>query len=554
MNQFIKTRSKMDKLVYQYTLKGTLFGCLFPFLALVIKTFQIGLLSAFKLLGTEPLMWITFTIPIIVGVFSHFLARYYVKLNPSTDQNYPSTSEDSESPISLKMIIENLESGFLICDKNMKVLPNYSLSCHKIFQQKDIAGDYIPLLMQLPKKELGLFEMMYVQATSNRLDPDVFLNQIPKHFKIDDKTYKIEPTACSIDGKKDHVIFNIIDTSNQESLRMENNRNSNLVHLFRHRDGFIRFIQEAKSLLNESKELFTSSNPEKVRAHIHTLKGSAGCFGLDDLIQLIHTKEDLEYLSLQDVIDIENELCRFLLKNEDSLKIPFSLKGCLGTFVAYSQFDHFKQDVLNMQDIKELQNCTLEFIKTSYYQSAEDLFIYQNNLIERLSTKFKKPVKLQLYGANLRVDPERVGKVIQQLPHLIRNSLDHGIEHFYERGEKPEKGVLRVHFSQKEGQWIITYTDDGRGIDPEEILNIALDRGVITQEESSQLDQNEKLNLIFHPGFSTKVSDEKTEVSGQGVGMTSIKNCVEELGGSINVDSWPGKGTSFQISIPIDAT
>jgi two-component system, chemotaxis family, sensor kinase CheA len=170
-------------------------------------------------------------------------------------------------------------------------------------------------------------------------------------------------------------------------------------------------------------------------------------------------------------------------------------------------------------------------------------------IVRDTSKLLGKKVQLKIIGEETEIDRNVLEQLADPLVHLIRNAVDHGIEMPKERLEshKSEEGVVEVMAFHEGSFLVIQITDDGAGIDPEKILKKARDKKIIT--ESQMIPQEEVLNLIFHPGFSTK--DEVSEVSGRGVGMDVVKTNIESLGGSIHLQSRPGIGSCFRLVLPL---
>ena len=170
-------------------------------------------------------------------------------------------------------------------------------------------------------------------------------------------------------------------------------------------------------------------------------------------------------------------------------------------------------------------------------------------LVHDLSRKSGKEVVLTMKGEETEIDRNMVEEIYEPLVHMIRNSVDHGIEMPEERTRagKDPTGTIFISAEQKGGNIVIDIEDDGRGLDVKKIRTKAIERGIISA--SDQLDEKTTFDLIFHPGFSTK--DTVTEVSGRGVGMDVVKKCVERLRGKIEITSQFGKGSSFHVKLPL---
>ena len=170
-------------------------------------------------------------------------------------------------------------------------------------------------------------------------------------------------------------------------------------------------------------------------------------------------------------------------------------------------------------------------------------------LVRDLSKKSGKEVVLTMEGEETEIDRNMVEEIYEPLVHMIRNSVDHGIEMPEERTRagKDPTGTIFISAEQKGGNIAIDIEDDGRGLDVKRIRDKAIERGIISA--SDQLDEKATFDLIFHPGFSTK--DKVTEVSGRGVGMDVVKKCVERLRGKMEISSQFGKGSSFHVKLPL---
>ncbi len=171
--------------------------------------------------------------------------------------------------------------------------------------------------------------------------------------------------------------------------------------------------------------------------------------------------------------------------------------------------------------------------------------------VRELAQSLDKSINLELDDGDAELDKTVVEKLTEPLIHLVRNAVDHGIEPPATRkaNSKTEAGTLRLAARQKGSIVEITIADDGAGIDVERVKQKALNKGICEQEELSKLSDEKVSALLFHPGFSTR--DEVTQISGRGVGLDVVKQNIEILGGRIHIDSQLGKGTTFELQIPL---
>ncbi|MDR1243495.1 MAG: chemotaxis protein CheA [Deltaproteobacteria bacterium] len=172
-------------------------------------------------------------------------------------------------------------------------------------------------------------------------------------------------------------------------------------------------------------------------------------------------------------------------------------------------------------------------------------------LVRDLSRKSDKEVELVLEGEETELDKSVVEVIGDPLVHLIRNSVDHGIEHEEERkaAGKDPKGKVWLRAYHKGNSVAIEIEDDGKGINPEAMREAAVRKGVATADEVRAMDDREAIELIFAPGFST--AEKVTDISGRGVGMDVVRTNIKSLKGSISTNSEVGKGTRFTLSLPL---
>ncbi|MGA3310810.1 MAG: chemotaxis protein CheA [Xanthobacteraceae bacterium] len=182
-------------------------------------------------------------------------------------------------------------------------------------------------------------------------------------------------------------------------------------------------------------------------------------------------------------------------------------------------------------------------------QPVGAVFQRMPRLVRELSAKTDKKVRLEMFGENTEVDRTIVDRLGDPLTHIIRNSVDHGIETPAERraAGKSEEGTIRLAAEHRGGRLVIEVSDDGAGVNRERVLSKARDKGLVQPE--AVLTDEDITNLIFLPGFSTveKVSD----ISGRGVGMDVVRRNIQDLGGRISLKSTRGRGMTIQLALPL---
>jgi len=172
-------------------------------------------------------------------------------------------------------------------------------------------------------------------------------------------------------------------------------------------------------------------------------------------------------------------------------------------------------------------------------------------LVRDVARSLQKEVELQVHGQDTELDKTMVELIGDPLVHLVRNSLDHGIEAPEVRASKgkPRSGTIRLEARQEGDQIVISISDDGGGIDPERVGRKAVEKGLVTAERLHTLSPREILDFIFLPGFST--AEKTTDLSGRGVGLDVVHTNLKKLNGTVAVDSRPGLGTTVALRLPL---
>ena len=239
--------------------------------------------------------------------------------------------------------------------------------------------------------------------------------------------------------------------------------------------------------------------------------------------------ETLDHLmtTVSELVLTRNQLLEIVRRNEDSdFKVP----------------------------LQRLSNVTAELqegVMKTRMQPIGNAWQKLPRVVRDLSAELDKQIELAMYGADTELDRQVLELVKDPLTHLVRNCADHGIETAAERlaAGKPQKGTIRLSACHQGGHIIIEIADDGRGLDLAHIRAKAVENGFISEAEIAQKSDVEISNLIFVPGFST--ASRITNISGRGVGMDVVRANMEQIGGTVDLKSVRGRGTTFTIKIPL---
>jgi len=204
---------------------------------------------------------------------------------------------------------------------------------------------------------------------------------------------------------------------------------------------------------------------------------------------------------------------------------------------------------MGLDELEQLTRQIQDSVMAIRAQPVKSVFQRMPRLVREVANMTGKQARLVMDGENTEVDKTVIERLADPITHMLRNAIDHGLESPEERkaaGKNPE-GVVRLAALHRSGRIVIEVQDDGKGINRERVLSIAVNKGLISPDLT--LTDEEIDNLIFLPGFST--ADKISDVSGRGVGMDVVKRSVQALGGRISISSRPGLGSTFTLSLPL---
>jgi len=265
-------------------------------------------------------------------------------------------------------------------------------------------------------------------------------------------------------------------------------------------------------------------------------------------------KQTTETAKAQD-INLGNKLQTSLRVNVGLLDTLMNLAGELvlsrNQLLQGINSSNLKATELSSQRIDMITSELQEAIMRTRMQPIANILNKFTRVVRDLSQQLGKSIELEIEGKDVELDKTILESINDPLTHLVRNSVDHGIETPMEREQigKNGTGTITLKAFHDAGQVNLVISDDGRGLDPKKIANSAIDKGLISDTRVAEMSDKQKMELIFMPGFST--AKEVTDVSGRGVGMDVVVTNIESLGGIIEIDSTPGQGTDIQIKLPL---
>jgi len=290
-------------------------------------------------------------------------------------------------------------------------------------------------------------------------------------------------------------------------------------------------IKETAVIANNKEEVSSVSRPTVPRASRETKEKAIKKASTNNNIRVNLDKIDLLMNNVGDLVITNAMLTQFSSTIEDSKTRNSVLE----------RLELLERHIRDMQDsIMSIRMVPMESIYSKFPKVVRDI-----------SKKLAKKVEFKHFGDNVEIDKAMIEGLTDPLMHIIRNSLDHGLETPEEReaSGKTDIGSITISAEQANGQMIITIEDDGRGINVEKVALKALDQGQIDENQYNNMTDNEKAMLVFGAGVST--ADQISEISGRGVGMDVVKTNIQKLGGDLKLDTKLGEGTVLTIMLPL---
>jgi two-component system chemotaxis sensor kinase CheA len=213
-----------------------------------------------------------------------------------------------------------------------------------------------------------------------------------------------------------------------------------------------------------------------------------------------------------------------------------------------SNYDQISETITHLAQITDQLQEEVMHIRMLPISSSFGKF---PRMVRDMSQKVGKPIDLVIHGEETEMDRSMIEEINDPLIHLVRNSVDHGIESPEERlaAGKPERGTITLTARHEQGRIILTVEDDGGGIDGEKLRKSAVQKGLISAEEAASLTHEQSIDLMFMAGLST--AQKVTDISGRGVGLDIVNNNIQRVNGSIQVETQLGLGSQFKIVLPL---
>ncbi len=496
------------------------------------------------------------------------LARAINNMTAKIQQSY---RQIIKSKAAIGDLLNNTGQGFFSFGPDYLIDEEYSKACDLYFKSSISGLNALELMVPENLKEVKeLTDLLFDGVGDLSLLEDLLPREISLHRRILSVEYRFIKAAG--EELKDKMMVILTDITQERELEHQLQKdealNELVIKIARDRDGFMQFVQDTNKLLGsmstDLKDPSVTIDPVAVMHDLHTVKGISASYGLGTVAETTHRIEDWiqetgpdeVFSSGENIKSLESSLLELRRNLKDSLENVRDIitwDEIVGSKQRYYKVNEEK--VVRLEAMfSDTKKVRLNEIRQALYEFRKEpilpVFRKYAGTAEKLAEKLGKQIKVELAGTDVEVFYKRLEPLFDVLVHLVRNSVDHGLESTEKRLKtgKPETGVLELSAGYQDNDLILAIADDGGGIETAKVVKAALERGLITAEEADQLGQDDAIRLLFKPGFST--SESVSDISGRGIGMDAVKSKVAELGGSISVKTRKGRGTTFRIRIP----
>ena len=504
------------------------------------------------------------------------IIKNLLKLRTTERSLIKANNDLQEKQESIKTLMDNLEEGLFTFNEKGIIQPGFSKSTIDIF---DCDPSFLSFseVLKFDNNQKRQFKKWCQQIWSGKYDFFDLVNLAPKVYMKGECIIELDFKPIYKFRNQKKVVDSVICIASDKTLEINLEKRSQeekmkarmLLHIIRDPHGIRKLTRYALSLLNIfSKEIaleYEKMDLEKMAKIIYYLQVKFASHSIHYIYEITQ-KLDKAFFFLknqgpsQKIISNINETVKELQENieifieeQNSLFLDDEISKKNIRFIDLNQIKVLAENLkIELGDDHSLYQ---EFKNKFFFEQISKSFQKYKEKIEELGQKKEKNIDFKVHPSNLKIDINNFLPLINSFIHIFRNSIDHGIELPEERQkiDKPSVGTIDISFFteqiEEKNYLKIVSRDDGRGIDPDIIRKKVLELKIMSDEELKNLSDEETIQLIFLPHFSTRSF--ATETSGRGVGMDEVKHQVTLLEGKIHVNSVLKKGTIITILVPL---
>ena len=466
-----------------------------------------------------------------------------------------------QKTLKLSNILDNVGQGFFTFKNDLLIDEEYSLICERIFNKNIINLKFSELIYpnEVNQQEFidDLIKSVFTIQDSSR---DLYMSLLPEEITLHDRIYNFDYKIVFNENLEEVMIVIVTDITEKRAMEakmdMERKLLKMVVKVIINREEFLDIVKNYKSFVGNNIKDCIENDCEKFLREIHTYKGNFSQYDLVNIVEKLNYLEDTllnedcrmknNYINTEillswleeDIKILENYVCKDFMNEDEIYKI---------------RKDTLKEIEFKINNLlpKSESRVILPLIQSLRYKSIKELLKSYPEYTVKLSERLEKSIKpFEIEGDDVLIDGDKYKKLFKLLVHIFRNCVDHGIESEEERIQsgKELEGTISCDIVNYNEKYQIVIYDDGRGICCEKLIEKAIEKQIINSEELQNMNNEDIHQLIFKQGMTTK--ENATIISGKGIGLSAVREEVNNLNGEIMVESEKGKGTKYYITIP----
>jgi two-component system chemotaxis sensor kinase CheA len=449
------------------------------------------------------------------------------------------TAELAQRNRGMRLVLDNVAQGFITIDLDGVMSPERSAIVERWFGPPAPGATLSTYLAPLAPDFVQWLALGLGELREGVLPTELLIAQLPGRFAAGERTFDVAYSAIGTDDKIDSLLVILSEVSAQLARERVEREQKDLVSLFQRisidRAGVEEFLAEAATLVDALRQ---ETDPAVQKRLVHTLKGNCAIYGLQSYAELAHAIEG-ELGESQGAMTTEQRDALVAMWKEAMARVSPLLGASRRDAI---EIDRGELD-LALARAGTASHELRDMLASWTCEPMGRRFERLSRQIATLSRRLGRPEpEVRTSGDSLRLEHDRWQPFWSAMVHAVRNAVDHGIESAEDRrlAGKPATGVIELGAVREAGRIVITFRDDGRGIAWDLVRARAAARGMPCDSDA------ELVEAIFVDGLTTR--EVVGELSGRGVGLSALRAAVESLGGSIDVESTPGKGTAFRFT------
>jgi HPt (histidine-containing phosphotransfer) domain-containing protein len=456
----------------------------------------------------------------------------------------------AERTETIRTILDHVASGFLMIDRNGSIAPGFTRSCLGLLNADLQEGQNLLDVLALKPDVTQKFHMALDQIFDDQMPLEASLGQLPSYVLSRGKYLHMEAAGVrDKTGRLQHLLLTWTDATELRRRRLEAQRNRSLLKTLRDVEGFRQFVAYSFDAIQKLKQLERNASDQTTReVHfiLHTLKGNCMVFQLPDIARFLHHLEEKNRVTQPDIEGLEGQFKKYLTRHASLLRTqwgPISYEKR----VTDAQLDALRElsrtrfaPPLRVEIDQWIQDVSAKPVRSLLHSLMNDARV--------VARKLNKNVEMRVLDRDARVHSEAEEALIDQLIHVVRNAIVHGIEEDREAVNKAQEGFICLDFRELPNGLAISCSDDGRGFDRRVWEVEWKARGLPLTDDITKMPLAKLVSTISRGGFSTQAK--VSLFAGRGIGMEALFAAVERCQGTLDIVSEPGKGTRFEIFIP----